>query len=152
MHPKTLRQAARWVERRPQWCEFCADFPEGTPYVDGGRVYTYERPGRTRSSLSRPAGAGTLSPAWTRPRPRRPLPRTNSLIEDGTGARLGNVLHNHSELSLMRRAKAVLWWCHLHTEAPRDARGILAPMPTDDDIDLPYRTYSASHKREDSGP
>ncbi len=52
----------------------------------------------------------------------------------------------------MRRVKAVFWWCYLHTEAPLGAREILASMPTDDDVDLLYRTYSVAPKREDGGP
>ena len=34
----------------------------------------------------------------------------------------------------------------------RTAAEKLATMPTDDDIDLLYRTYSASPKRGDGGP
>ena len=55
-------------------------------------------------------------------------------------------------MSLVRRVKAVFWWCYLHTESPRPARDILSSMPTDDDIDFLYRTYSSSPKREDGGP
>ncbi len=51
----------------------------------------------------------------------------------------------------MRRVKAVFWWCYLHTEEPLGAREILASMPTDEDIDFLYRTYSAQPKREDGG-
>lgn len=62
------------------------------------------------------------------------------------------MLRNHRGLSLMRRVKAVFWWCYLHTEPPKPARDVLASMPTDDDIDFLYRTYSVSPKREDGGP
>ena len=79
-------------------------------------------------------------------------PRTNNAIEGGVNARLRDMLRNHRGMSAMRRVKAVFWWCYLHTESPRPAREILASMPTDDDIDLLYRTYSASPKREDGGP
>lgn len=81
-----------------------------------------------------------------------PLPRTNNPIEGGVNARLRDMLRNHRGLSLMRRVKAVFWWCYLHTESPKPARDVLASMPTDDDIDFLYRTYSASPKREDGGP
>ena len=62
------------------------------------------------------------------------------------------MLRNHRGLSLMRRVKAVFWWCYLHTESPKPARDVLASMPTDDDIDFLYRTYSVLPKREDGGP
>ena len=81
-----------------------------------------------------------------------PLPRTNNPIEGGVNARLRDMLRNHRGLSLMRRVKAVFWWCYLHTESPKPARDVLASMPTDDDIDFLYRTYSVSPKREDGGP
>lgn len=55
-------------------------------------------------------------------------------------------------MSTMRRVKAVFWWCYLHAESPGPARDILSSMPADDDIDLLYRTYSASPKRDDGGP
>ena len=81
-----------------------------------------------------------------------PLPRTNNPIEGGVNARLRDMLRNHRGLPLMRRVKAVFWWCYLHTESPKPARDVLASMPTDDDIDFLYRTYSVSPKREDGGP
>ena len=62
------------------------------------------------------------------------------------------MLRNHRGMSLMRRVKAVFWWRCLHAESPRPARDILSSMPTDDDVDLLYRTYSASPERDDGGP
>ncbi len=52
----------------------------------------------------------------------------------------------------MRRVKAVYWWCRMNSGDSRTAAEKLASMPTDADIDLLYRTYSASPKREDGGP
>ena len=75
-----------------------------------------------------------------------PLPRTNNPIEGGVNARLRDMHRTHRGLSLMRRVKAVFWWCYLHTESPKPARDALASMPTDDDIDFLYRTYSVSPK------
>lgn len=145
MRLETLRQADWWVERCLQWCEFWADFLEDVSYVDGRRQFTRERLRRARSSLSRLVSRGTLftylDPALTA---EGPLPRTNNAIEGGVNAQLRNMLRNHRGMSLMRRVKAVFWWCYLHAESPRPARDILSSMPTDDDIDLLYRTYSAA--------
>ena len=55
-------------------------------------------------------------------------------------------------MSLMHRVKAIFWWCHMNSEDSRTAAEKLATMPTDDGIDLLYRTYSASPKREGGGP
>lgn len=153
MHLDTLRQADWWVERYLQWCSFWADFLEDVSVVDGRRQYTHERLRKARSSLSRLVSRGTLftylDPALAA---EGPLPRTNNPIEGGVNAQLREILRNHRGLSLMRRVKAVFWWCYMHTESPRPAREILRSMPTDDDIDLLYRVYSASPKREDGGP
>ena len=81
-----------------------------------------------------------------------PLPATNNRIEGGVNAQLRDLLRNHRGLSLMRRVKAVFWWCYLHTEDPLPAREILKVMPTDEDIDLLYRTYAVGPKRDDGGP
>ena len=81
-----------------------------------------------------------------------PLPRTNNRIEGGVNAQLRAVLRNHRGLSKMRRAKAVYWWCYMHSEEPLPAKGILSSMPTDEDLDFLYETYSASPKRDDGGP
>lgn len=153
MHLETLRQADWWVERYLQWCEFWADFLEDVSYVDGRRQFTHERLRKARSSLSRLVSRGTLftylDPALTA---EGPLPRTNNAIEGGVNAQLRDMLRNHRGMSAMRRVKAVFWWCYLHTESPRPARDALSSMPTDDDIDLLYRTYSAGPKRDDGGP
>lgn len=153
MHLDTLRQADLWVERYLQWCGFWADFLEDVSVVDGRRQFTHERLRRARSSLSRLVSQGTLftylDPALAA---EGPLPRTNNPIEGGVNAQLRDVLRNHRGLSLMRRVKAVFWWCYMHTEDPKPARELLRSMPTDADIDFLYRTYSASPKREDGGP
>ncbi len=80
-----------------------------------------------------------------------PLPSTNNAAES-LNARLREMLRNHRGMSLMRRVKAVFWWCHMHSGDSRTATEKLATMPTDADIDLLYRTYSASPKRDDGGP
>ena len=149
MHLETLRQADWWAERYLQRRSFWADFLEDVSIVDGRRVFTHERLRKARSSLSRLVSAGTLftylDPALTA---EGPLPRTNNPIEGGVNAQLRDMLRNHRGMSSMRRVKAVFWWCYLHAESPKPVREALGAMPTDDDIDLLYRTYSAGPKRD----
>lgn len=153
MRLDTLQQADWWVERYLSWCEFWSDFLEERSYIDGRRAFAHERLRKARSSLSRLVSQGTLfaylDPALTK---EGPLPRTNNAIEGGVNALLRDMLRNHRGMSLMRRVKAVFWWCYLHTEHPLPAKEILSSMPTDDDIDFLYRTYSAHPKRADGGP
>ena len=48
--------------------------------------------------------------------------------------------------------KAVFWWCHAHSGDAWAARGKLAAMPTDADIDFLFSVCSASPSRDDGGP
>lgn len=152
LHIETLHQAELRVERYLQWCGFWADFLEDTSVVDGRRVFTHESLRRARSSLSRLVSEGTLftylDPELTEA---GPLRSTDNAAES-LNARLRDMLRNHRGMSLMRRVKAVFWWCHMHSGDARTAAEKLATMPTDEDIDFLYRTYSASPKREDGGP
>lgn len=149
----SLRQADLWVERYPQWCEFWADFLEDVAAVDGRRRYVHERLRKARLSLSRLVSAGTLF-AYLDPglAAEGPLPRTNNLIEGGVNAQIRALLRNHRGLSLLRRVKAVFWWCRLHSGDARRPIEMLSSMPTDDDVELLQRTYSASPTRDDGGP
>lgn len=147
-----LRQAERWAERYVEWCGFWGDFLEERSMVDGRMGYTHERLRKARRALSSLLSKGLLfaylDPALA---PEGPLPRTNNRIEGGVNSQLRAVLRNHRGLSLVRRVKAVYWWCYMHTECPLPAAEILRSMPTDADIDLLYELYSGDPKDRD-GP
>ena len=110
--------------------------------VDGRMGYTHERLRKARRALSSLLSKGLLfaylDPALA---PEGPLPRTNNRIEGGVNSQLRAVLRNHRGLSLVRRVKAVYWWCYMHTECPLPAAEILRSMPTDADIGLLYELY-----------
>ena len=80
-----------------------------------------------------------------------PMPATNNRIEGGINAQLRGMLRNHRGMSLIRRIKAVYWWCYLHTEHPKSPSEMLRSMPTDDDIDQLYDLY-ATHPSNDGDP
>ena len=152
LHLETLHQASLWAERYFDWCGFWDDFLRDVSIVDGRRVFTHERLRKARSSLGRLVSDGTL---FTYLDPdlaaEGPLPSTNNMLES-TNAQLRAMLRNHRGMSLARRVKAVFWWCHMHSGDARSAAEKLATMPTDEDIELLYRTYSAGPKRDDGGP
>lgn len=152
LHIQTLKQADWWVERFMQWCEFWSDFLEERSYIDGRLQYTHERLRRARRSLVTLVNKGTLftylDPKLT---VEESMPATNNHIEGGINAQLRSVLRNHRGMSLIRRIKAVYWWCYLHTEFPMKASEILRSMPTDEDIDLLYEAYK-SNPKESYGP
>lgn len=145
LHIETLKQADLWVERFMQWCEFWSDFLADVTFKNGKKEYTHERLRKARRSLVTLINQGTLF-TYLDPRlsAEEPLPATNNKIEGGTNAQLRAVLRDHRGMSLIRRTKAVYWWCYMHTECPAPAPEILRSMPTDEDIDLLYKTYASS--------
>lgn len=147
LHIKTLSQAERWVDRFLEWCRFWSDFLEERSLIDGKMRYTHERLRKARSSLARLINKGTLftylDPELTR---EGALPATNNKIEGKINGQLRSLLRNHRGMDIIRRIKAVYWWCYMHTECPLSAREILETMPTDDDIDQLYERYSTSPK------
>ena len=142
LHIETLRQADWWVERFMQWCDFWADFLAQRSLQDGRMAYTHERLRRARRALATLVNAGTLftylDPSLAA---EGPLPSTNNAIEGGVNARLRSVLRSHRGLSLLRRVKAVFWWCYMHVESPRSMADTLREMPTDADVDLLRERY-----------
>ena len=50
----------------------------------------------------------------------------------------------------MRRAKAVFWWCCMHTEHPLGTAEFLASMPMDDDIVelCPQGAYTPGNRKD----
>ena len=152
MHIDTLHQAHLWTEHYLQRCEFWADFLEQRSYSEGRWSFTHERLRAARHSLNALVGKNVL---FTYLEPDLaylgPLPRTNNRIEGGVNAQLRAVLRNHRGLSLMRRVKAVYWWCYLHTECPKTPAEMLRSMPADEDIDLLYDLY-AEHPKTSGEP
>ncbi len=67
-------------------------------------------------------------------------------------SQLRAVLRNHRGLTSVKRVKAVFRWCLAHSGDARAARGRLAAMPADADIDFLFSVCSASPSREDGGP
>jgi len=149
---KTLHQADLWVERLMQWCNFWSDFLAERTKVDGHFEYKHERLRKARRSLVTLVNKGTLFTYLDLSLTvEGPMPAMNNRIEGGINAQLRSMLRNHRGMSLVRRIKAVYWWCYMHTECPLAPSEILRSMPTDEDIDLLYELYS-SHPSHDRDP
>lgn len=151
MHLEDLHQAEWWVESYMEWNRFWCDFLEQKTVVEGRLEYTHERLRKARRGLNSLVNKGLLftylDPALTA---EGPLPRTNNRIEGGVNSRLRALLRDHRGMSLVRRIKAVYWWCYMHTEAPLPAAEIMRSMPTDADIDLLYDEYAAKPSETDA--
>ena len=142
LHITTLKEADIWLSAYRLWCEVWNEFLEEKTFYDNGKWdYTHERLRCARGSLNRLINKDVL---FTYLDPSLVLegsiPATNNYIEGGVNAQLRAMLRDHRGLSLMRRAKAVFWWCYAHSEAPMSASEILKTMPTDEDIEELYQS------------
>ena len=151
---REVPSALAWPEAYSAWCARWEGFlAERTLDEESGRMrWTHERLVTARNSLN---GLVSKNLLFTFLDPELtcdgPIPSMNNKIEGGINAQLRRMLRDHRGLSLMRRAKAVFWWCYAHTEAPLPAAEVLRTMPTDDDIEELYRRASAESQKAD-GP
>ncbi len=67
-----------------------------------------------------------------------PVPATNNAIES-QNARIRAMLRDHQGLCLIRRIKAVCWWCHQHTEHPGSPAWLARHAWRDEQIEQLYR-------------
>ena len=154
LHVKDRQAAVAWLQAYADWCARWERFlAQRTPNAQTGHwEWTHHRLVTARNSLNALVRRGHLftflEPELTAD---GPLPSTNNKIEGGVNAQLRDMLRRHRGLSLMRRAKAVFWWCYMHTEHPLGAAEILASMPTDDDIVELYRQAARNPQRQE-GP
>jgi len=143
LHVKTLDEAQVWVAIYLKWCGMWDDFLQETTVKDGHRELTHYRLVKAKNSLNVLINKGHLftylDDLLTIG---GPLPATNNRIEGGVNAPIRQVLREHRGLSLVRRIKAVFWWCYMHTEYPLGYADILKVMPTDEDIEKTYRSLT----------
>ncbi len=153
LRARDLDAAAAWLASFEEWCGRREGFlPERTAADDGSWEWTRKRLVTARDGLLRLVGRGVL---FTFLDPELavdgPLPSASNRIEGGVNARIRAMPRDRRGLSTLRRAKAVCWWRHMHTESPLPAAGILRSMPTDDDIAELYRRTVYEPQRRD-GP
>jgi hypothetical protein len=146
--------AVKWLATYSDWCTRWEGFlAEKTRDAETGKWdWTHARLVTARNGLNTLVKNNTL---FTFVDPLLieggPLPSTNNKLEGGVNAQLREMLRRHRGLSLMRRAKAVYWWCYKHSECPLNVAEILKVMPTDDDIAELYNQFACEPQRKD-GP
>ena len=142
LHIETPEEASKWLRAFNGWRERWKGFLAERTYSKESRKWdwTHERLVAARNGLEALIKKDLLftylDPSLTAA---GPLPRTNNRLEGGVNAQLRDMLRRHRGLSTLRRAKAVYWWCYMHSECPLSAAEILRTMPTDDDIAELYR-------------
>lgn len=142
----TPDRARAWVDAYNAWAHQWQDFlSEKTPTPQGGWEYTHKPLVGARNTINRLICRELLfthlDPEWE-----EPMPATNNRIEGGVNAPLRQMLRDHRGMSLMRRIKAIYWWCYMHTENPLPPAQILATMPTDTQVE-DYLTTTARTER-----
>ena len=153
LHIKDTDQATAWLVRYSAWCTYWHDFLNEKTKVDGRYVLTHDRLVKAKNSLDVLIRKGTL---FTYLNPmllsEGMIPATNNKIEGGVNAPLRQMLRDHRGLSLIRRIKAVFWWCYMHSECPLSPSELLRVMPKDDDIEQYYRNLSEQQQLHDTIP
>jgi hypothetical protein len=153
LHVRDGEQAAAWLGRYSAWSAYWNEFLDEKTFAEGRYVLTHERLAKAKNSLDALIKKGALftylDPALASG---GALPATNNKIEGGVNAPLRQMLRNHRGLSLVRRIKAVFWWCYLHTECPLEPSGLLRVMPTDEAIEGYYRNLSEQQQLQDAIP
>jgi hypothetical protein len=153
LHVKDVEQAADWLSHYSTWCAYWKDFLSETTLVENRHVLTHERLVNAKNGLDVLIRKGTLftylDPQLTF---EGALPATNNRIEGGVNAPLRQMLRDHRGLSLIKRIKAVFWWCYMHSERPLPPSELLRVMPTDEDIKDYYRNLSEQQQRHDAVP
>ena len=76
-----------------------------------------------------------------------PVPSTNNLVESWN-ARLRDMPRRHRGLRLVRRLKAICWWCHQHTERPESDAWLAANAMTRAPLPAGMGEKPAEHARD----
>lgn len=132
--------AAAWLVSYNDWERESAGFlDEKSRYADGTVADQHARLVKARRMIRRRIRENHLftfldPPAGCEAR----IPPTNNLIESWN-ARIRDMLRRHRGLRLIRRIKAICWWCHRHTEHPRSAAWLVANAVTDQQVEELHR-------------
>jgi hypothetical protein len=125
--------------------------------TNAGRwTYIQAQHGQVLGGLASAASGGRKDTLFTYLKPEltaeESLPSTNNKIEGGVNAPLRQMLRDHRGMNLLRRIKAVFWWCYMHTKRPLPPAELLRVMPKDEDITSHYRRLSEQQQLCDAIP
>lgn len=151
MQVNNLNDAAAWLAGFSNWCACWEEFLKEKTVIDGRRQYKHERLRKARRGLEKLARQGSLFTYLSEDLVKDGMiPATNNRIEGGVNRQLREILREHRGLSLIRRIKAVFWWCCMHTENPPSSSQILKEMPTDESIAKLYELAKESNERDEA--
>ena len=132
--------AAAWMASYNQWeRDFAGFLGEKSEYRDGTIADQHARLVKARRMIRRRIAEGHMF-AFLKPPEgcAAPIPPTNNLIESWN-AGIRDMLRRHRGLRLVRRIKAICWWCHSRTERPEPASWLVRNAITDQRIEELYK-------------
>lgn len=140
---------ATWLDAYNAWEMRHKDFLEQkSVWADGSENDLHQRLVKARDMLRRRIREHTM---FTFMDPEAgtttPMPTTNNAIES-VNARIREMPGNHRGLCLIRRIKAVCWWCHQHIEHPETPAWLAAHAWRDEQIE---HFYQQAWERSDEG-
>lgn len=136
LHITTKQEAKLWVKQYLVWVSKWDEFLNEKTVQDGREEFTHLRLVKAKRAVNTLLNKGHLFTYLDELLCiGGPLPSTNNRLEGGINSPLRQVLREHRGLCLIRRIKAVFWWCCFHSERPLSAADILKVMPTDEDIE-----------------
>ena len=132
--------AAEWLVSYNQWeQDFHSFLDEKSEYADGSVNDMHQRLVKARRMIRRRIREGQLFTFLDEGLASvGPIPSTNNLVESWN-ARLRDMLRRHRGLRLVRRLKAICWWCHQHTAHPETDAWLAANAMTDERLERLYR-------------
>ena len=132
--------AAEWLVSYNRWEQDFASFlDEKSEYADGSVNDMHQRLVKARRMIRRRIREGQLFTFLDEGLASvGPVPSTNNLIESWN-ARLRDMLRRHRGLRLVRRLKAICWWCHQHTAHPETDAWLAANAMPDERLERLYR-------------
>lgn len=136
---KTREDATAWLTAYNQWeQDFRSFLDEHSRYADGSVEDTHQRLVKARRMIRRRIKEQHLFTFLDDTLVKDgPIPATNNLIESWN-ARLRDMMRHHRGLRLIRRIKAICWWCHQHSQHPQPTAWLAANAISDQHIEQLY--------------
>ena len=137
---RTREDATAWLVAYNQWeQDFHSFLDERSTYADGSIEDTHQRLVKARRMIRKRIKEQHLFTFLDDELSEQgPISATNNRLES-CNARLRDMMRRHRGLRLIRRIKAILWWCHQHSQHPQTPSWLAANCISDQQIEHLYQ-------------
>lgn len=137
---KTQENATAWLIAYNQWeQDFHSFLDEQSTYADGSIEDTHQRLVKARCMIRKRIKEQHLFTFLDESLTANgAIPATNNRLES-CNARLRDMMRRHRGLRLIRRIKAICWWCHQHSQHPQPTAWLAANCISDQQIESLYQ-------------